>query len=455
MREVTLSEMLDARDRRALAQRQLLEEYGLPLLSFTMNIPGPVKDSPLIRRGFDEGLRRLDAALSSAGIEPLSRRVTHAVTGHEFLCAVRAEAPAVKAICTRIEDASPMGRLFDLDVIGPDGQKLSRPAERRCLCCGTAGRGCASRRLHSLEELSAAVTKLLTEGLLAADAERIDALASQALLDEVSATPKPGLVDRNNSGSHRDMTPRTFEKSVAALRGFWQGCFLTGVRTAGLPAGEAFSLLRESGQEAEAGMLSATGGVNTHKGAIFTLGTVCAAIGRLWHPDVPCRDALRIAEVCAGLSCGAVSEDFAALARGSAPKTAGERLYLSQGLRGIRGELAAGLPAVTQTGLPQLEAGLAGGMSLNDAGVLALLHLIARGEDSNMVKRGGPELAAQAARRVRDLLARTPSPSEEQILELDAAFIRQDLSPGGCADLLAVSYFLHAWHKAGEEERRC
>ena len=63
MRDVTLQEILDARERRAEAQRELLKQHARPLISFTMNIPGPVKDSPLIRRGFDEGLRRLDDAL--------------------------------------------------------------------------------------------------------------------------------------------------------------------------------------------------------------------------------------------------------------------------------------------------------------------------------------------------------------------------------------------------------
>ena len=161
MREVTLQEVLDARDRRAEAQRQLLARHGLPLLSFTMNIPGPVKDSPLIRRGFEEGLRRLDGTLSAAGIACLSRSVTHAVTGNELLCAADAPAETLKALCTRIEEGSPMGRLFDMDVIGPDGRKLARGEERRCLVCGAKGRCCASRRLHSLAELSAAVEAFL------------------------------------------------------------------------------------------------------------------------------------------------------------------------------------------------------------------------------------------------------------------------------------------------------
>lgn len=445
MREVTLPEMLEARDRRAEAQRRLLAERGLPLISFTMNIPGPVKNSPLYRRGFDEGLRQLERALDAAGIARLSPETLHAVTGNEYLCAVDAPAEAVKAICTRIEEEDPMGRLFDMDVIAPGGSKLARKEERRCLVCGAAGRGCASRRLHSLEELSAAVTRLLTEGLLAADAARVDSLATAALLDEVATTPKPGLVDRDNNGAHRDMTRETFENSAAALRGYWRGCFLTGAETAELPAAEAFARLRPLGMEAEKKMLAATGGVNTHKGAIFTLGTVCGALGRLWRADGPCTDPERIAAACAALSGGAVADDFAALEERGVARTAGEELYLISGLRGIRGEVAAGLPAVLQTGLPVLEDCLSVGMSRNDAGVIALLHLIARGEDTNMIKRGGEALAADTARTVREALCENSRPSMETVRAWDAFFIENRLSPGGCADLLAVSFFLHDW----------
>ncbi len=447
MREVTLQEVLDARDRRAEEQRRLLALHGRPLLSFTMNIPGPVKDSPLIRRGFDEGLCLLDAALDRAGIARLSRKENRAVTGCELLCALEAPAEQIKALCLRIEDESPMGRLFDMDVIGPDGRKLARGEERRCLVCGAAGRGCASRRLHSLEELRAAVTGLLREGLLAADADRVDALATQALLDELNTTPKPGLVDRDNNGSHRDMTPETFETSAAALRGYWKDCFLTGAKTAALPPAEAFAEMRALGLEAERKMLAATEGVNTHKGAIFTLGTVCGAVGRLWQPEEPCRDPERIAATCAALCAKAAEEDLARVKATGSPRTAGERLYLQYGLRGIRGEAAAGLPAVRDAGLPLLEACLAEGLSRNDASAVALLYLIARGEDTNMIKRGGQALAGEAVALVRQELRRDTFPPAERIRELDAFFIRHRLSPGGCADLLAVSFFLHDWRR--------
>ena len=114
-------------------------------------------------------------------------------------------------------------------------------------------------------------------------------------------------------------------------------------------------------------------------------------------------------------------------------------------MRGIRGEVAAGLPAVLETGLPVLEACLAEGMSRNDAGVIALLYLIARGEDTNMIKRGGYALAREMSSYLRDELRRNPRPTMESIRQLDELFIRRNLSPGGCADLLAVSFFLHDW----------
>ena len=131
---------------------------------------------------------------------------------------------------------------------------------------------------------------------------------------------------------------------------------------------------------------------------------------------------------------------------------AGERLYLQSGLRGIRGEAAAGLPAVRETGLPTLEACLDDGMSRNDAGVIALLHLIARGEDTNMIKRGGQALARETSAQLRRELRQNSRPAMERVRQMDELFIRSHLSPGGCADLLAVSYFLHDWKSPDPQE---
>ena len=94
-------------------------------------------------------------------------------------------------------------------------------------------------------------------------------------------TPKPGLIDLLNSGSHRDMDMYSFLASAASLYPYFAECVKIGRETADRPAPETFAALRCPGKLAEAGMLRATGGVNTHKGAIFTLGVICGALGRL------------------------------------------------------------------------------------------------------------------------------------------------------------------------------
>ena len=455
-REVTLAEMLEAREHRAVRQRELLEQFGGPLISFTMNIAGPVKDSPLIRRAFGLGCRQLKAALEAADMPVLAWQEERAVTGCQLYCAAGGEALAVKGICAAIEDGSALGRLFDMDVLRRDGTKLDREevggGDRRCIVCGAAGRGCASRRLHTVPELQRATSRIMADHFAAADRAAIGALATRALTDEVNTTPKPGLVDRANSGSHRDMNLATFEASIAALASYWERCVEIGQETAELSERETFARLRAAGIEAEKDMLSATGGVNTHKGAIFTLGAVCGAAGRLWRPEEPCRDVGRLLEECAALVRDAVASDLAAARELPEEElTAGERSYRRYGLPGIRGEVAAGLPGVAQVALPAFETALEAGRSRNDAGVIALLHLIARGTDTNMIARGGPEEAEAAARRVRELLERSPMPDMEAVARLDEDFITRNLSPGGCADLLAATYFLHDLARTGDE----
>lgn len=277
---------------------------------------------------------------------------------------------------------------------------------------------------------------------LVADGKRISQLATQCLLDEVNTTPKPGLVDLANNGSHRDMTPETFYASAKALKPFWKHCFLIGANCREQTPADCFDLLRVEGLYAEELMLKATKGINTHKGAIFTLGTVCGAVGRLWEPEKFCRDSTTIAAECARLCASSVENDFAAIEAQNEARTSGERFYLNYGLKGIRGELSDGLPGIMEVSLPCFEKALAAGKNRNDAGVWALMQLIARGSDTNMVARGGIEEAAAAAGRARKL-CEEPELSLSKVRELDQMFIKKNLSPGGCADLLAVTYFLY------------
>ena len=124
--EVSLIQMLDARERRVWHQQELLGAYGKPLVCFTMNIAGPVKDSPLIRRGFARGRQLLERQFLRCGIKPLKIDLSKAVTGPEAFYVLDAEPLTIKKLTTLVEDASPLGRLFDMDVLRPDGKKVDR-----------------------------------------------------------------------------------------------------------------------------------------------------------------------------------------------------------------------------------------------------------------------------------------------------------------------------------------
>ena len=288
--------------------------------------------------------------------------------------------------------------------------------------------------------------------------EPVSHLALRALLCEVCTTPKPGLVDRANSGSHRDMDIYTFVDSAFALQPYFEECARIGQKTALLAAPETFGLLRPAGIRAEKKMFAATGGVNTHKGAIFSIGIVCAAIGRLAEipsgedrlpgasrgvsrPAVhPSADA--ILSECAAMTQGLTASDFAGLTPDRAVTT-GQRLYLQYGITGIRGQAEAGFPAVRETGLPVLKNGISMGLSVNDAGCAALLALMCASTDTNMIARSNIDTQQRVVEEIRELLIADPYPDRRTLEDLDREFISLNLSPGGSADLLAICYLLY------------
>ena len=161
-REVALPEMLDARERRVYRQQQLLQEYGKPLICFTMNIAGPVKNSEKIRDGFDLGCDMLKAHLT---FPCLFSEEVHEITGNEALYVVDADPLEVKKITTAIEDGSDLGRLFDMDILRPDGTKVDRKEldlpVRECLICGRPAKECGRSRTHSVEELQERTAEIL------------------------------------------------------------------------------------------------------------------------------------------------------------------------------------------------------------------------------------------------------------------------------------------------------
>ncbi len=433
--QITLEELLDAREERAGIQAQMLKEHRAPLVCFTMNIAGPEKTSPMIERAARHLVRLIESKIEP--YEVLERRENYPKSGPVSLFSVSADARVLKEKMTAIEEEHPIGRLLDIDVIDVDGHKLSRKTERGCMVCGAPGRVCAAGRLHPVSELASLTNGMLVRYLAELDAKRIAAIAKSALLDEVYTTPKPGLVDRLGTGSHTDMDLSHFERSAEALEPYFRRCVMIGHLSKDEPREHTFATLREAGLEAESAMYAATGGVNTHKGAIFSMGILCGAIGRLLHGDGYIPSTEEILTEAAMLSRAALERDLERI-DGS---TAGGRAYLEYGVRGIRGEAMDGFPSLRSIALPAYAEAIRNGKNKNDAGVVTLLHLIADVYDTNLYKRGGDDGVRFARDYARSLL-KSGEPTADAIGLMSAEFKKRSLSPGGCADLLALTYFL-------------
>ena len=406
--------MLLARDRRASRQAALLSRYGRPVISFTMNIAGPVKDSPLIRYAFRSGLRQLEALPCAQ----LCREVIFEPTGPEALLVYETQdAQLLKAFCIRLESEGEAGRLFDLDVLDANGEKLSRETGRTCLVCGGPVSVCSRSRAHGLEAITARTGAILE----AFAAETLGKMAENALLAEVHFTPKPGLVDEANNGAHRDMDVPLFERSAHALRPCFEEFVRLGIQ------GASPAALQQAGVRAEQAMFAATGGVNTHKGAIYSGALLLHAAGRLLSGEEE------------GNLCELAAQTAATIPAPTGTHGAAVRAQCG----GIRTEAVSGYPTA-QAVLRQLR----------QSGPLdALLLSMSRLDDSTLWHRGGAEGAQLVRSRAADILAAPASEREARTRRLDAELIERNLSPGGSADLLAMAFFLEkALPLLGQEE---
>lgn len=167
MEEVSLTEMLAARERRVWLQNQLLQQYKKSLISFTLNIPGPIKVLPGVPEAFLDGCRRIEALLKERLILIQHMETIKEKTGYEAFYSVDANPDFVKELMVQLEDQDRTGRLFDIDVLRSDASKVSREdlgfAPRRCLLCDQPAHVCSRSRNHSVATLTAEIEKILKE----------------------------------------------------------------------------------------------------------------------------------------------------------------------------------------------------------------------------------------------------------------------------------------------------
>jgi triphosphoribosyl-dephospho-CoA synthase len=258
--------------------------------------------------------------------------------------------------------------------------------------------------------------------------------AALSLHDELGLEPKPGLVTLTDRGSHDDMDRHTFERSLFALRPWFEKLAALGGRFA------TFAELEACGQQAEAAMVAATGGINTHRGAIFMLGLLCAAAGATYAEigDQPNDAAVR------GSLARHWGADLALRARRPSRLPGGmaaERL----GLRSASHEAALAFPVLFEVAVPALRMALRRGLPGPLARIDTLFQVIAVLDDANLAKRGGREGLEFARGAARRFIAAGGSARPGGLADarsIGQAFVKRRLSPGGAADTLAAACLL-------------
>jgi len=266
------------------------------------------------------------------------------------------------------------------------------------------------------------------------NAEAIGELAVAVLIDEATLTPKPGLVDGRGSGAHPDMSLRLMIDSAHSLRdGF------VAMARAGQAATRIDVSLRERlgalGRETEATMLLASGGINTHRGAIWALGLMAGAAGWLGKS----RSVNAIAQI-AGV--------IARLPDRHRPAHTGNKGELARhafGVGGARAQAEACFPHVIGIGLPALRASRARGDAEPTARVNALLAIMAQLDDTCVLARAGRDGLAEVqagAEAVLDAGGIGTLAGRRHLHELETSMQVRHASPGGSADLLAATLFL-------------
>lgn len=275
--------------------------------------------------------------------------------------------------------------------------------------------------------------------LISHEAFVIAGYAIEAMLCEVAAYPSPGLVSSVSKGAHRDMDHYTFIKSASILSKYM--VLFSEEGYSNKTPSEIFKAIRAIGIDAESEMFEGTKGVNTHKGMIFLLGISCAAVTKaIYHK----RSFGEIQGIIKQMTKGLVQEELSSMDKEKATSH-GEKLYLKHKVEGIRGQVERGIPLVFDYSLEVYKENK--DLELNDRLIHTLLCIMKYCEDSNIIHRHSMDTlknVQQKATKVISLGGMTTQIGKATIETLNKEFIKDYISPGGSADLLAVTVFFNS-----------
>ncbi len=432
--KASLEDILDNKEQRVIRQKEFLSSFA-PIMCISVNMPGSVKLNRQSIYIYDEILCELKARLDKKNILLKALFEKADITGKEGIFYVPLNSHELKKLTCHIENEHFLGRFVDIDVIDYSGKILTRKdfgyESRRCFLCEKNAFLCARSKTHDINELLSYIKKQVS---LHKKVKKFSKIAKKSMFKEVNLTPKPGLVDRRDNGSHKDMNIGTFYKSIEAIGSFlekfvWCGYFNE--------PKIVFQKLRTVGLDCENAMFKSTDGVNTHKGLIFSFAVILGSIGFLLRQEKNINQK-NLQDVIKKICKDLIKNDFKNLKN---PKSAGERYFIKTNNGGIRAEARSGYESIFLHILPFFKK-YKKIYKTKKALKLTLLKIICVIDDTSIYNRGGEKGLKYAKKLSKKILNKTPKNLNKTLKNLNKKFRKKNLSPGGSADILALTYFL-------------
>jgi len=442
-----LQSILEARDHRAFLKNKIAQR-GQPCLSLSLNVPGFPKSNSTTNVFFRYCLRDLKFTLKGRRIEIDEKEAVECcdAAGDFFLvpCStINFSLKEIKQICEDFEQNHPLGRFIDVDLNDQQGNSVSSGKSKLCFfCLERPAIECRRENAHDFEELRsfmfpkmAAYCGKQKEELLI---KKISSLAQQAILSEISLTPKPGLVDQFSCGSHADMNYQTFMVSTAAISPWFGELVQEGLSFRDDDLTKALPLIRNIGLRMESAMFEATRNINTQKGIIFLMGLSLFACGKLFSKNEPF-NVVEFRTIIHSICKDLVKNELGNVHQSA--KSHGEDTFLKYGFSGARGEAESGFRMVFEFGLPQLT----GVAQLNDKTLIkCFLAISANNADTNILYRSNPEVLSDFKHLCKSALKDFSNENYQAVIDFCK---NENISPGGSADLLAVTIFVWSMMK--------
>ncbi len=453
-----LDRILEGREKRSKL-REFYSAKGYPSLSLTLNIPGYPKSDKCINYLFNiilkDLIRYLQANRVFLDIKNSSLNIDEA--GDFFIASIisiNQKIEKIKDLCESFEKDFYISRIVDIDITDERFNNISSNKLKTCyICKDLPAVQCMKENRHTKTQLRDYLFEKVDSYLEKIKENNISTKLTQfslkAILYEVSLSPKPGSVDRFDSGIHKDMDFFTYINSSAAISLYFIDLIRAGY-SFNRDMNDALPIIRNIGLKMEEEMFIETGGVNTQKGIIFLFGISLFSIAYILRKKNVFDRELFVKTV----KCIAAGISDNELVKDNQKNSHGEKCFKKYGLKiggGIRNEVENGLPTVIKFGLPVLRSelktiknGIYTNADIKNPLISTLMSIMANNNDTNILYRGGEE----KLKGVKDLSSAFLNlvNKDEKMAQYDLLMKyceKEKISPGGSADLLALTILLY------------